>query len=71
MKRFIGEIKVEDPVLACDIIQALEKEPDSGRTYEVEMYETEGVNNDPLRPGPFGREVNACRLKIFAVGIKI
>lgn len=71
MKRFIGEIKVEDPVLACDIVQALENNPDSGRTYEVEMYDLEGIGRDPLREAPFGREVNGCRLKIFAVGIKL
>lgn len=39
MKKFIGEIKVEEPTLIGDICKALENYPDSGRKYEIEMYE--------------------------------
>lgn len=39
MKRFIGEIKVEEPILISDICKALENYPDSGRKYEIEMHE--------------------------------
>jgi hypothetical protein len=59
MKRFIGEIKVEDSVLACDIIKALETQPDSGRSYEIEMFE--GVKHRDFECS------TGCVLKIFSV----
>ena len=67
MKRFIGEIKVEDPVLACDIIQALEKDPDSGRKYEIELFELNRHQTDRLCIDPGNGCDRSCTLKIFAV----
>lgn len=45
MKRFIGEIRVEEPTLISDICKALEGYPDSGRKYEIEMYESNPDRN--------------------------
>lgn len=61
MKRFIGEIRVEEPTLISDICKALEGYPDSGRKYEIEMYDT---NPDRNRRD---FESGSCLLKIFEV----
>ena len=61
MKRFIGEIRVEEPTLISDICKALEGNPDSGRKYEIEMYEdNRNRNRCDFEPG-------SCLLKIFEV----
>jgi hypothetical protein len=62
MKRFIGEIRVEEPTLISDVCKALEGYPDSGRKYEIEMYENErGMNR------PRDLEPASVVLKIFEV----
>lgn len=50
MKRFIGEIRVEEPTLIRDICKALEGYPDSGRKYEIEMHENINDRNRGLEP---------------------
>ena len=52
MKRFIGEIRVEEPTLISDICKALENYPDSGRKYEIEMHENvrDRLCNSDLNP---------------------
>lgn len=62
MKRFIGEIKVEEPTLIRDICKALEGNPDSGRKYEIEMHEN---YRDPNRRD--FDQVYSVLLKIFEV----
>lgn len=60
MKRFIGEIKVEEPTLISDICKALEGYPDSGRKYEIEMHEIYRDNNRRDFESPY-----SVLLKIF------
>lgn len=38
MKRFVDEFSVSDPDLMVDIIHALESNPSTGTSYDVEMY---------------------------------
>lgn len=62
MKRFIGEIRVEEPTLISDICKALEGFPDSGRKYEIEMYE----NNRDCNRRDFD-QTGSVLLEIFEV----
>jgi hypothetical protein len=60
MKKFIGEIRVHDPNLMTDIVHALEAGPQSGRMYEVSMFE--GSTFDPCSKNVSD---SAYLLKIF------